>query len=126
MAATETLALVVTRQGFREADAGLKQIGKTGDNVARTFGGPKGVGGALNNAGKAANTASGGLTKAGASMARVGTATKGALVPMRGMNQAIVALGGGLLLRKVITSFAQFETGLIGVGKTTGIAGDQL
>ncbi|MES1927550.1 phage tail tape measure protein [Salinisphaera sp. T31B1] len=39
---------------------------------------------------------------------------------------AAVGLAGAVVLRKTISEFADFEKGLIGVGKTTNIAGDDL
>jgi len=39
---------------------------------------------------------------------------------------AFAALGGIVLLKKALATIAEFETGLIGVGKTTGILGDEL
>lgn len=39
---------------------------------------------------------------------------------------AIASLGIGEFVRRSIRSFAEFETGLVGVGKTTGMAGQEL
>lgn len=39
---------------------------------------------------------------------------------------AIASIGIGEFVRRSIRSFAEFETGLVGVGKTTGMAGQEL
>lgn len=53
--------------------------------------------------------------------------TSGTLQAFRGYAvAAVTALGGFAVARTIVQDMAAFERGLIGVGKTTGIAGDEL
>ena len=74
----------------------------------------------LTTAGKRAEKATDGLTDS----------SKKATSSMRGFGKSVAvafaAVGGIALLKKAIGAIAEFESGLIGVSKTTGIAGKEL
>ena len=117
--AVDPLIIKVSSTGVRTVQRDIDAIGVSGAKAEKSA---ANMNTALGKTGKNAagiRTVNRDITTIGKS---AGTATKS----ISNMAKGLAAIGAGLAIKSVLSQFSNFEQRLIGIGKTTGIAGKEL